>query len=233
MELTKEELMIAKGHGFLPLKDGVHFSCRVIIPAGHITKEQSNKISEICDKYGKSYYTLTQRLDIEIPFIKYEDIESVKNELKSIGLENGGTGKRVRPIHTCKGTVCKFGLIDTEKITNEMHKRFYKGYYDTVLPNKIRLGVGGCKNSCPKAQLSCIGVIGKKLNQVIITIGGTFGTSKIIGKELKGVYTPEEALDIVERGIIFYKNNGIDGERFFKMVDRLGFDTVQDAMLNK
>lgn len=233
MELTKEQIMAAKGQGFLPLKDGVHFSCRVIIPAGHITKKQSNKISDICEKYGKDYYTLTQRLDIEIPFIRYEDIESVKSELKEVGLENGGTGRRVRPIHTCKGTVCKFGLIDTESITNNMHQRFYKGFYDTILPNKIRLGVGGCRNSCPKTQLSCIGIIGKKLNEVVITIGGTFGTTKAIGRELEGTYTPKEALDIVERGILFYKDNGLDGERFFKMVDRLGFETVQNAMLNK
>lgn len=233
MELTKEQIMAAKGQGFIPLRDKVHFSCRVLIPAGHISKNQSIKIAEICEKYGRGYYTLTQRLDIEIPWIKYEDIENVKKELREVELENGGAGPRVRPIHTCKGTVCKFGLYDTDDVAIKMYERFYKGYYDVKLPNKIRIGLCGCKNSCSKPQLACIGLVGRKKDEVAITIGGMFAGDKFIGKELRGTYSVNEALDIVERGIIFFKDNADQGERFAKMVERLGFEAVENYMLNK
>jgi dissimilatory sulfite reductase (desulfoviridin) alpha/beta subunit len=176
---------------------------------------------------------MTQRLDIEIPWIKYEHIENVKKALREVGLENGGTGPSVRPINACKGTVCKFGLYDTEEVTLEMHERFYKGYYDTKLPNKIRLGLCGCKNSCSKPQLACIGLVGRKKGQVAITIGGMFAGDKYIGQELEGLYTPEEALKIVERGILYFKEHGQPGERFAKMVNRISFEEVAKAMLQK
>lgn len=233
MSLTQEQIMAVRGQGFLLLKDKVHFAARVIIPAGHMTVAYSEKINAVAKKYGKGYFTLTQRLDVEIPWIKYEDIEAVKKELLEAGLEVGGTGLRIRPIHTCKGNVCRVGLFDTEQTALEMHERFYKAYYTTKFPNKLRLGISGCFNSCSKPQLSCIGITGKKLNQVAILIGGTFGRNKVIGKELQGLYSVPEALDIIERGIEYYLANGKEGERFYQMVDRIGFEEVEKAMLGK
>lgn len=233
MVLTNEQMMAAKGQGFIPQKDKEHFACRVVVPAGHLTKKQSDKLGEIAEQYGRGYFAMTQRLGVEIPWIKYEDIENVKEALREVELENGGTGPRVRPIHTCKGTVCKFGLYDTDATAVEMYERFYKKYYETKLPGKLRLGLCGCKNSCSKPQLACIGIVGKKLGKVAIYIGGMFAGDKYIGKELEGIYDVQEALEIIERGILFFKENAEAGERFAKMVDRIGFETVQAAMLEQ
>lgn len=233
MTLTPEQLMAAKGQGFLPLKDKIHFACRILIPAGHMSKTHSDKIGELAEKYGRGYFTLTQRLDVEIPWVTYENMDALKAELLEVGLEVGGTGPRVRPILTCKGNVCRLGLYDTEAVALEMHERFYKKYYPTKLPNKIRIGISGCFNSCSKPQTMCIGLQGKKTGQVAVIIGGMFGREKALGRELTGLYTVEEALDIIERGIIFFKDNANAGERFATMVTRLGFETVEKAMLAK
>lgn len=231
MSLTHEQFNNLRAQGFIVQKDKEHFSIRVVIPAGHMTSEYSKKLTEIAEKYGRGYFTLTLRLDVHIPWIKYDDIEAVTKELHEVGLYAGGEGPRVRPIHTCKGTVCRFGLYDTDQVTFTMYDRFYKGYYDTVLPNKIRIALCGCPNSCSKPQTACIGLVGKKMGKVAVYIGGQFGREKMIGQELRGLYSVDEALDIIERGINFYKDNGQLRERFSKMVQRLGFETVEAAML--
>lgn len=231
MSLTQEQIMAVKGQGFLPQKDKEHFAARIIIPAGHMSADFARKVTEVSEKYGHGYFTLTQRLDVEIPWIKYDDIESVKKDLSEAGLYPGGTGLRIRPIHTCKGNVCRVGLYDTEATALAMHERFYKAYYDTKFPSKLRIGLCGCPNSCSKPQLTCIGLVGKKRDQVSIFIGGMFGRDKIIGKELKGIYSLDEALDIMERGIQFHLHNSQPGERFAKMVQRIGFETVEAALL--
>ena len=41
----------------------------------------------------------------------------------------------------------------------------------------------------------------------------------------------EEVLDIVERAILFFRDEGITGERFADTIDRLGFDYVQNKLL--
>lgn len=53
------------------------------------------------------------------------------------------------------------------------------------------------------------------------------------GKPLDKLFTSEEeVLDIVEKAILFFRDEGISGERFADTIDRLGFDYVQDKLLN-
>lgn len=42
----------------------------------------------------------------------------------------------------------------------------------------------------------------------------------------------EAVLDLVERAILFFRDEGISGERFADTVARLGFDYVEDKLLN-
>ena len=231
MELTDEQKKSLKGQGFISLKDGVHFSCRVLIPAGRMNAQETRKITDVSEKYGRGYFTLTQRLNVEIPWIQYQDLENVTGELKEVGLAIGGTGMRVRPAHTCKGNVCSLGLFDTEDVTKKIDERFYKGFYDVKLPNKFRIELSGCRNGCSKPQLGCIGLQGRKPNQVAIFMGGgMFGKVLIKGRELPGLYSISEALDIIEKAIIYYRENGTQGERFAQTVERIGFETVGSSL---
>ena len=61
--------------------------------------QEARKLTEVSEKYGKGYFTLTQRLNVELPWLQYQDLENVAKELKEAGLSIGGTGLRVRPAH--------------------------------------------------------------------------------------------------------------------------------------
>lgn len=63
---------------------------------------------------------------------------------------------------SCKGTVCKFGLIDTFDLSAQIHSRFYEGYRAITLPHKFKIAVGGCPNSCVKPSLNDLGVVGQR-----------------------------------------------------------------------
>jgi len=226
MELTDAQKKSLKGQGYIVNKDGVHFSCRVLIPAGRMNAQETRKITDVCEKYGKGYFSLTQRLNVEIPWIQYQDLDNVKRELMEVGLSIGGTGMRARPAQTCKGSVCSMSFFDTEAVAKVIDERFYKGQYDASLPNKFRIVVSGCSNGCSKPHLGCIGLQGRKPDQVAIIIGGNFGKEHVIGKELPGLHSISDALDIVEKAMTYYRENGITGERFAKTVERIGFETV-------
>ncbi|MDR3601699.1 MAG: sulfite reductase subunit beta (hemoprotein) [Desulfosporosinus sp.] len=226
MELTDAEKKSLKGQGYIAYKDGVHFSCRVLISAGKMNAREARKITDVCEKYGKGSFTLTQRLNVEIPWIQYQDLDNVKRELMEVGLAIGGTGMRARPAHTCKGSVCQMSFFNTEDAAQVIDERFYKGQYHELLPNKFRIIVSGCSNGCSKPHLGCIGLQGRKPDQVAISIGGKFGKDHVIGRELPGLYSMSEALDIVEKAMTYYRENGITGERFAKTIERIGFETV-------
>lgn len=290
-KLSAEEIKRVKGLGCLQDKrfDDV-FNVRVITKNGKITTEEHRTVAEAAERFGSSEITMTTRLTLEIQGVKYENIEPLIAFLGERGLETGGTGSLVRPVVSCKGTTCQYGLCDTFGLSEKIHERFYKGYHSVTLPHKFKIAVGGCPNNCVKPDLNDLGIIGQRIpvfdfskcrgckkcqvelacpikvatmedgmlrvdtdacngcgrckekcpfgvteeyvNGYKIYVGGRWGKKMANGRPLTKIFTSEEeVLDTVERAILFFRNEGITGERFADTVARLGFDAVNEALL--
>ena len=206
-------------------------------------------------------------------------------------LTTGGTGSKVRPVVSCKGTTCQYGLCDTFGLSEKLHELFYVGYHDVVLPHKFKIAVGGCPNNCVKPNLNDLGIVGQnvpvfdyskckgcKLCQVEkscpikiarmengklhvdpnecnncsrcrgkcpfgvteeyvpgfkVYIGGRWGKKIAHGLPLTRILTSEEeVISVVEKAILLFRDEGITGERFADTVERLGFEYVNDKLLN-
>ncbi len=146
-----------KKGGFMRQKQKGNFSLRLQVVGGTLTAENLKKIQEVADKFGQGYVHLTSRQGIEIPFIKFEDIDEVKAELALGGCKLGVCGPRVRTVTACQGnTICPSGNIDAYKIALELDKR----YYARELPHKFKFGVTGCQNNCLKAEENDFGIKG-------------------------------------------------------------------------
>ena len=109
---------------------------------------------------------MTSRLTMEIQGVPFDNIEPLREYLMQAGLETGGTGSKVRPVVSCKGTTCQYGLIDTFALSEEIHERFYHGYREVKLPHKFKIAVGGCPNNCVKPDLNDLGIIGQRVPQI-------------------------------------------------------------------
>ncbi len=162
-KISAEEIKRVKGMGFLNNRGTDEFSMRVITENGVLTAAQMKNLTEVAEKYGNGQMALTSRMTIEMPGIKFEDIEPAREYIAKEGMVTGGTGSRVRPIVSCKGTVCQYGLIDTQALAKEIHKVFYEGYYDVKLPHKFKIAVGGCPNNCVKPDLNDLGIVGQRI----------------------------------------------------------------------
>lgn len=291
-KLRAEDITRVKGLGFLVDKrSGNTFNARVITRNGKITTSESRTIAEAADRFGSGEIAMTSRLTVEIQDIPYDNIDPLREYLMSAGLETGGTGPKVRPVVSCKGTTCQYGLIDTFALSEEIHERIYKGYHDVKLPHKFKIAVGGCPNNCVKPELNDMGIIGQRLPVVDIEkcrgckkcqivdgcpikvaelregkiyidpekcnhcgrcigkcpfrafeesidgyrvyIGGRWGKRVAYGRMLNKVFTDrEEVLLIIEKAILLFREQGISGERFSDTIQRLGFDNVQEQLIN-
>ncbi len=166
-KLPAEEITRVKGLGFLlDKRTGDSFNGRVITRNGKITTAESRAIAEAAELYGSGEVAMTSRLTVEIQGVPFENIEPLRQHLLQAGLETGGTGSKVRPVVSCKGTTCQYGLIDTFDLSNEIHERFYKGYGGVKLPHKFKIAVGGCPNNCVKPDLNDLGIIGQRVPTV-------------------------------------------------------------------
>lgn len=135
-----------KALGFLRNRGTDNFSARIITVNGKITAAQNKCISEAAELFGNGIVTFTTRLTVEVQGIHYDKNEDFRSYIAKEGLVTGGTGSKVRPVVSCKGTTCQYGLIDTFAMSEEIHERFYNGYTDVRLPHKFKIAVGGCPN---------------------------------------------------------------------------------------
>lgn len=156
MAQTVDYAALKKG-GFMRQKQKGYFSLRLQVVGGNLTAENIRTVSEVAEKYGHGYVHMTSRQGIEIPFIRFEDIEEVKAELLKGGVKPGVCGPRVRTVTACQGSeVCPSGCIDTYELAKELDKR----YFGRELPHKFKFGVTGCQNNCLKAEENDLGVKG-------------------------------------------------------------------------
>ena len=148
----KVDYAALKKGGFMRQKQKGCFSLRLAVVGGNLTAENIKTVAEVAEKYGHGYVHMTSRQGIEIPFIKVEDINEVKEELAK-----GGVGPRVRTITACQGAaICPSGCIDTYTLAKELDAR----YFGRELPHKFKFGVTGCQNNCLKAEENDVGIKG-------------------------------------------------------------------------
>ena len=291
LTIKPAEVTRLKGLGFLNNKGTDNFSARVLTVNGKITARQMNAITNAAETFGNGILTFTTRQTVEVQGIPYDNIEPFLAALEKEDLETGGTGPKVRPVVSCKGTTCQYGLLDSFALSEEIHQRFYKGYHDVKLPHKFKIAVGGCPNNCVKPNLNDLGIIGQRVPQpdsskckgckkcaieavcpskaakvtdgvlnidpnvclhcgrcvgrcpfhtvndgtygFKIYLGGRWGKNISHGQSLHKVLTSkEDAMNVIEKTILFFRDQGLKGERFALTIERLGFDTVEKAILS-
>ena len=198
MAVNKKRQGEMKALGFLLQNDKEHYAVRFLSRAGNFNTEELEKLKYLADKYGRGYIGLTTRLQIEIPWIKDEDAETVMEEAKSLGLRHGGTGLKVRPLVSCKGTVCLHGNIDTQEICRQLEDR----YFAVDMPAKTKIGIVGCANNCAKANINDIGIMGRQVPE--------FDIEKCKGCGLCVKECRQKSLEVVDKKIVHTPDTCVD-----------------------
>ncbi len=289
--ISADEIKRVKALGFLNNKGTDLFNGRVITVNGKITAAQAKVIAEAAEKFGNGDVEFTTRLTVEVRGIHFNDIEAFREYVAQAGLQTGGTGSVVRPVVSCKGTTCQYGLYDTFALSEKIHERFYLGYRTVKLPHKFKIATGGCPNNCVKPDLNDLGIVGQlvpnfdedmcngckkcKIEKTCpmkaakveggvleidkdicnncgrcvgncpfdaieegtpgykIYIGGRWGKKVAQGQALSKIFTSEEeVLDVVEKAILLFREQGNTGERFADTIARIGFENVEKQLLS-
>lgn len=222
------DLDFLKKRGFLKERQDGYFTLRLRALAGNLSFEQLNKISEVSRKYAKGFVHLTVRQGIEIPFIKFSDIEQIAHEMQLSGIDTGTSGPRLRTTTVCPGNNwCKRGLVDTfrlsERIENELGIRCAMD-----LPHKFKIVISGCPNRCTRAEGSEIGVHGtfdpKQPNAIgyAVYLGGCGGLTPRIGFKLDKIFREDEVLVLIGKVVTFFKNNAKPRQRLALLIEEIG-----------
>lgn len=289
MSISKEEVTLVKGRGFLRNRGTDNFSGRLVSIGGLFSAKDLAAVAECAERFGNGKVIFTSRLSAEIQGIPFEKIPEAEKFMAEHSLYFGGTGAKIRPITACKGTTCVYGNIDTQELAKTIHEKFYIGMKDVKLPHKFKIGVGGCPNSCMKPSLNDVGVEGCKvfefdkekckgcktcnvaencpskavsmvdgkafvdaskctkcgvcvgkcpfgavpkeaISACRVYVGGTWGKKQRMGTLLNNVYSVEQIPEIIEKVMLWYKENGFAKERLGAAIDRIGIENFENEI---
>ena len=96
-----------------------------------------------------------------------------------------------------------------------------------AIDRDVCLSCGVCTGKCPFKA-----VAHETETLYRIYIGGTWGKHTRMGSPLSKLVTKEEILPILEKTMLWFKENGQPKERLGKAIDRIGFEKVEAAILS-
>lgn len=197
------------------------------IPGGIILDfNLMRKIVDVAEKYGAQALKLTSAQRIAIVGIEEDKIDAIWNDL---GMKKGhAIGLCVRSIKICPAThFCKRAQQDAVTLGLELDEK----YHGMDLPNKFKMSVAGCANSCSEPAVRDLGIMGTPKGYTVM-IGGNAGIKPRLADIVAENVPQEEVLPLVDKIVQYYKENAKAYERVGNMVDRIGLEKVKHDLFN-
>jgi len=155
--MTHLDSATMKKLGLIQQRQKEYIALRLRIVGGNLTVAQVHKIAEVAEKYGSGNIHLSTRQGVEIQNVRHEDAELAIRDLKSVGIDMGACGPRVRIVVACPGeAICKWGIIETKELAEYLDEKYYK----VETPHKFKMGVTGCPHNCAKASENDLSLMG-------------------------------------------------------------------------
>ena len=157
--LIKEDEKDLKNMGFIINEKTNTYTANIITVNGILTASQHQCIGKAAELFGNGIIKLSTSFTIEVRGIPYEKINDFRKYIEKENLETGGVGPKLRPVVSCIGTDCRYGLTDTLSLSDEIHQRIYNKYKNVQLPHRFKVAISGCPNDCTKINLCEIGIM--------------------------------------------------------------------------
>ena len=211
--------------GVIIQRDKQTYAVAPHIPCGVVKPDTLRKLADVAEKHGAAALKITSAARIAIVGIDEKDVDDIWSEL---GMSPGfAVGLCVRSVKACPGTTfCKRGIQDSLALG----LKFDEKYHGLELPGKLKIGVSGCPNQCAETCIKDVGLVGMPKGWKVL-VGGNGGAKPRLSKELAKNITTEEALELVEKIIEYYKDNARPHQRLGSMIEKIGFDEFKTAML--
>ncbi len=216
------------------------FMLRVRIPGGRLTKEQAFEIGKISEEFGRNYIDLTTRMQIELRYLRIEDIPEIFKRLESVGITTFQTGvDNFRNIVQDPLDGLAFdNVISTWNILQKMQSIFLKkSEWICKLPRKLNICItGSFSNRC--------NAYGHDVSFVLAEKDGIYGFNVYLGGKVGEVAKPADLFltgDIVPSfleglGSIYKKYGFKDSRnrnRLKFLIDAVGMYGVVKAVENE
>jgi sulfite reductase (ferredoxin) len=180
---------------------------RIRIPNGLLLSHQVRTIAEVASKYARGLIDITVRQNIQLHWVRIEDLPDLLERLWRAGLTTTGScGDDTRTV-----TGCPLAGVDAEEAFDASQlardvDRFFAGNSEFVnLPRKFKISLAGCKDWCSYPEINDVGLTGllRKRNGseergFSLRVAGGLSTHPHLGKRLNAFVGWNQVIPVVK-----------------------------------
>jgi len=182
------------------------FMMRIRIDGGQMTSEQVRAIAWASERYGRDVADITDRQNVQLHWIRIEDVPAVWERIESAGLSTQeACGDTPRVILGCPlAGVTADELFDATPDIRAVAERFIGDPAFSNLPRKYKTSISACAAGCTNHEIndvSFVGVAGPggELGYDL-QVGGGLSTNPMFAQRL-GAFVPRERVPEVWAGV--------------------------------
>lgn len=206
-------------------RDNTTYAIVPRIPGGLLSHDHLRAITAVVEKYNIPIVKITSGQRLALVGLKEEDLSAIYEDLAMI--PGKATELCLHYVQACPGTeVCKFGVQDSLGFGIQLEDLLS----DRDLPAKLKVGVSGCPFCCSESLVRDIGLLGKKSGWTL-SFGGHSGKRPRIADIFAENLSNEDAIQLINTFLVFYRDNGKTKERTSQFVERIGADTIKAKIL--
>ncbi len=213
------------------------FMLRVRIPGGRLSPKQAKVLGEVARDFGEDYIDLTTRMQVELRFIKIEDVPKIFEKLESVGITTYQTGiDNLRNIVTDPlDGIGADNFIESFPILLKLQSLFLKKEeWIGALPRKFNTAItGSITNRSNAYGHDCCFVLAQKdgVYGFNVYLGGKVGK---VAKSADIFLKSDEVEEFFENLINLFKKYGFrdnrNKNRLHFLIEAVGMDNFRKAL---
>ncbi|WP_188869890.1 nitrite/sulfite reductase [Halarchaeum rubridurum] len=254
-----------KWAGTYTQKQDGYFMMRTKVPGGHLTPEQAEVIGEVADEYavqpeeeyeevnddywGDAYLDITTRQDIQMHWIRVEDIPEIWDKYDEVGLTTiQGCGDSARNVLGCPAAgLDDHECFDAQPVIDAVSDYFTGNREFGNLPRKFKMTITGCKHDCAQSQINDVGLVPAKKELdgegagytygFHLRVGGGLSDGPRMASQLDVFVRPEHAVELCRAIAQTFKelgdrhNRGVCRMRY--LVQQMGPENFEQAVRDR
>ncbi len=178
------------------------FMMRIRIDGGALTSEQLRVVADIATDYGRDLADISDRQNIQLHWIRIEDVPAIWERLEAVGLsstEACGDTPRVMLGCPLEG-VAADSVLDAGPALRATVEKYIGDPAFSNLPRKFKTSISGCAQHCTNHEIndvSFVGVLGPGGEPGFdLWIGGGLSTNPKFAQRLGAFVRPDEVSDV-------------------------------------
>ena len=203
--------------GIYPQNQGGNaFMLRIKVPGGVLSSEQAQVIGQIAidfangpipnPHFGNNFLDLTTRQDVQMHWIKMEDVPEIWRRLEEVGMTTvQACGDSARNVLCCPVSgLGREEIINAYPVAQAISDYFTGNREYANLPRKFKMSVTGCVEDCAQAEINDIGLLPARYEDGTVgfnvRVGGGLSDGPRMASDIDVFVRPEEAVEVT-RGI--------------------------------